>query len=165
MIGFSLVAVFILLGGTPDTRASADEGKKAVVQHQSDVANVVKKLEKIADLDKGIEVEVDNVAKKEKEAGEKVKGKMDAVDKRGGFKTFLIGSDYKNLGELRSELVTTENSLNRLNKALEKTTDDAVKTDLRTQISELSSIKTEAESFVKSMEGRFSLFGWLARMF
>jgi hypothetical protein len=34
---------------------------------------------------------------------------MNAVDKRGAFKTFLIGSNYKNLGELGSELVTTDN--------------------------------------------------------
>jgi len=165
LFGFSLVVVFTLLAGVSSVNASSDKGKEAGEQHRSDVAEVVKKLEKIADEDNKIETEVEDVVEEEKKASEKVKEKMSAVDERGGFKTFLIGSDYKNLGELRSELVTTDNSLNRLNRALEKTTDDSIKADLQAQINELSEIKSEAEDFVKSIEGKFSLFGWLARMF
>lgn len=165
LFGLSLIAAFTLLVGVSTTYASSDEGEKAGEQHRSDVAKVVQKLEKIANEDNDIESEVKDVAQEEESASEKVKEKMDAVDKRGGFKTFLIGSDYKNLGELRSELVTTDNDLNRLNKAFVKSKDDSVKADLQAQINELTTIKSEAEDFAKSIEDKFSLFGWLVRMF
>lgn len=164
LFGSSLIVFFTLLSSASFAYAVSDEGEIAGEKHRSDVAEVVKKLEKIADKDISIGKEVMDVAKEEKDASEKVKDKMNAVDKRGGFKTFLIGSDYKNLGELRSELVRTDNDLNRLNKALGKATDVSIKADLEAQIKELSAIKSEAEDFAKSIDGKFSLFGWLVRM-
>ena len=165
LLGSSLAVVFTLLAGVSNVYASSDKGMKTGEQHRSDVAQVVQELEKIADKDNKIAKELKAVAQEEKKASEKVKEKMNAVDERGGFKTFLIGSDYKNLGELRSELVTTDNDLTRLKKALEKATDASVRADLEAQINELSKIKSDAEAFVKSIEGKFSLFGWLVRMF
>jgi len=164
LFSFSVIVVFILLAGASTIYADSEEGRTVGEKHRKDVSEVVQKLEKIANEDKKIKTEVEDVAEEETDSSEKVKEKMDAVDKRGGFKTFLIGSDYKNLGELRSELVTTDNGLARLNKALEKTTDETIKADLQAQITELSTIKSEAESFVKNIEGKFSLFGWLVKM-
>jgi hypothetical protein len=104
------------------------------------------------------------VAKEEKDSVEGVSAKMEQVEKRNGFKTFLIGSDYKNLGALRSELVTTQNHIDRLTKSLERATSTENKVDLEKQIAELEGIRTKAEAFVKDQEGKFSLFGWLVKM-
>lgn len=134
-------------------------------QHRSEVAKVVQGLVKVANKDNKIGEEVRTVAQQEKDSGDKVKEKMNTVEKRNGFKTFLIGSDYKNLGDLRSELVTTQNNLDRLNVALEKTTSSTTKAELQTQIDKLSAILTNAKNFIKSEEGKFSLFGWLVKMF
>jgi cytoskeletal protein RodZ len=134
-------------------------------QHRSEVAKVVQSLVKVANKDSNIGEEVRAVAQQEKDSGDKVKEKMNTVEKRNGFKTFLIGSDYKNLGDLRSELVTTQNNLDRLNAALEKTTSSTTKAELQTQIDKLSTILTNAKNFIKSEEGKFSLFGWLLKMF
>ncbi|MBC7766531.1 hypothetical protein H7Y21_00860 [Arenimonas sp.] len=162
LFGLSLVAVFVLC--TTNTYASSDE-EETGEQHRSEVAKVVQKLEKIANEDDYIEIEVEDVAQEEKSSSEKVKEKMDAVDKRGGFKTFLIGSDYKKIEELKSELDATDTDLNKLNKALEKSKDNSIKADLKVQINELTTIKFKANDFVKNMEEKFSLFGWLVRMF
>jgi len=54
---------------------------------------------------------------------------------------------------LRSELVVAQNYLDRLNNALEKTTTDSVKTELKTQIDELAKIKSETENFCEE-------YGW-----
>lgn len=164
-LGFSLVVAFILILSTSNAYADSDEGVKAGKEHRNEVAKVVQKLEKIADEDNDIEDEVKDVAQEEKSSSEKVKEKMDAVDDRGAFKTFLIGSDYKNLGELRSELVKTDNALNRLNKALGRAKDNSIKADLQAQINELTTIKSKANVFVESIDGKFSLFGWLVKMF
>ncbi len=134
-------------------------------QYRSDVAAVVQKLINVANRDRGIGEEVKTVATEQKDMSETVQEKITTVENRGGLKTFFIGSDYKNLGALRSELVTTQNHLDRLQKALEKTTSTTVQDDLKTQIKELEVIKTRAESFVKQHESKFSLFGWLVRLF
>ena len=134
-------------------------------QHRSEVAKVVQGLVKVANKDSNIGEEVRVVAQQEKDSGDKVKEKMNTVEKRNGLKTFLIGSDYKNLGALRSELVTTQNNLDRLNAALEKTTSSTTKAELQAQIDKLSTILTNAKNFIKSEEGKFSLFGWLLKMF
>jgi chromosome segregation ATPase len=137
-------------------------------QHKNDVEKVASKLEKIANKNKDndeMENEVKNIIKEEKDVSEKVKEKMDTVNQRGGFKIFFIGADYKNLGELRSDLQTTENHIDRLNKVLEKTTSTTTKAELQTQIQNLSTIQKNAENFISSEEGKFSLFGWLVKMF
>ncbi len=90
---------------------------------------------------------------------------MDRVENRSGFKVFFIGTDYKNLGELRSEMVTTQNHLDRLNKAMERASSTTVKEDLEAQIKELEIIKNKADGFIKANENKFSLFGWLVRLF
>ena len=134
-------------------------------EHRSRVANVVQELIRIADRDGGIGEEVRVVAQEEREVGEKVKEGVEAVEERGGFKTFFVGSDYKNLGALRSEMVTTSNHLDILNNALGEAEDESVKADLEAQIAELANIKAEVETFIEEMEGKFSLFGWLVKAF
>jgi len=162
-ISFYLVlATVIMLSGSVVVFAKAGEvGEK----HRSDVVKVVQELEKVADKDEAIKDEVKTVAKEEDEMSKSVSDKIKKVEDRSGFKTFLIGSDYKSLGELRSEIVTTENRINRLTNALERMTGTTTKAELETQITELKTIQTKAESFIKAQEGKFSLFGWLVKMF
>jgi len=166
MIYIGIVACALAsLGATNVLANDSREYKGAGEEHRSKVAEVVKKMEKTAGMDLKIRDEVKTVAQEEKNSSEVIKEKMDMVEKRSGFKTFLTGSDYKNLGDLRSELVTTQNRLDRLNKALDRATSTTIKADLEAQIKELEAIKTKADTFVKDNENKFSLFGWLVRMF
>lgn len=161
MYAFSLLAMFSLALVAHAENATSSLGE----QHRSHVSNFVQQLERVAGKDRTVGAEVKAVAQEEREISEKVKEKMEGIEKRGALRTFLIGSDYKNLGALRSDLVTTQNHIERLNKALERTDSSSTKAELETQIKDLTDIQTKAENFVKSMEGKFSLFGWLARMF
>jgi hypothetical protein len=161
----SFACTLSLVGATSVFAQSENGSKQTGEQHRSAVANVVQELIKIGDRDIIIGEEVKTVAQEEKGQSEIIKEKMDNVENRSGFKTFFIGSDYKNLGELRSELVTSQNHLDRLNKALERATSETIETDLEEQIAELETIKTKAESFVKENESKFSLFGWVVRLF
>ena len=169
---FSVLFMFVLVSATnvyADEASSTEKLEKATSsmgeQHRNRVSEIVQELNKVADKDNKIGDEVKVVAQEEKDISEKVKEKMDKVEKRGGFKTFLIGSDYKNLGALRSDLVTTKNHIERLNKALERANSSTTQTELEAQIKDLTDTQTKAEAFAKSMEGKFSLFGWLLRMF
>ncbi|MAF20799.1 MAG: hypothetical protein CMI55_03910 [Parcubacteria group bacterium] len=57
------------------------------------------------------------------------------------------------------------NHVNRLTKARERVTSDEVKADLGAQIAVLEEANVKAETFVKENEDKFSLFGWLIKLF
>ena len=133
--------------------------------YRSNVANVVSKLKDVAGKDKNIGEEVRQIAKEQEESVEEVESAKEAVEEKGGFRVFLIGTDYKNIGVLRSKIVTTQNHLQRLVKAIDRTTDPETKAELEKRVLELQDIKTEVETFVKDHEGQFSILGWLVRLF
>lgn len=145
--------------------AKSDKGKEISEQHKSNVANVVKDLTDLADKDTNIGEDVRAVAKEQETSNEHATEAMKAIEARGGFKTFLIGTDYKNIGALRSEVVTTQNSIDRLTKAMDRATDDFVKAELDTQIKALQETNTNATNFINTNESKFSLFGWFVKLF
>ncbi|HET8575214.1 MAG TPA: hypothetical protein VFM02_03545 [Candidatus Paceibacterota bacterium] len=140
-------------------------GKMTSELHRSAVALVVANLKEVAGKDDKIGAEVSAVAETQEVSNDRMSGAMAKVESRGKFKTFLIGSDYKNLGIIRSEIVTTNNSIDQLKKAEEKTTDPEVKADLQTQVEALIKTQTETNAFVQAHEDSFSLFGWLVKLF
>jgi hypothetical protein len=163
IIAILLLTVFFLSGAK--TFAQEEDKGKMSEQHRNNVAKVVEEIKKAADKDAVIGEEVKIVADEENETAKDVSAKMEMVEKRGGFKTFLIGSDYKNLGALRSELMTTQNHIDRMTKSLERSSSSEAKTDLEIQIKALDGILVKAQAFATDLEGKFSLFGWLVRMF
>lgn len=158
---FSLV--FVL--ATTIALAKSDKGNEMSQQHQSKVAKVVQELTELAGKDQNIGEEVRVVAQEQKESNERATEAIEAIEERGGFKTFLIGTDYKNIGALRSELVTTQNHINRLARAKERTTSDEVKVELDAQITALREANINAETFIQENQDKFSLFGWLVKLF
>ena len=161
----TIVLLLILASSASVALAQSEKGKAMSEQHRSKVAETVQALTDLADKDKNIGEDVRVVAQEQESSNERVTKAMKTVEARGGFKTFLIGTDYKNIGALRSELVTTQNSIDRLTKAKERATDDSVKTDLDAQIKALGETNTNALNFIKTNESKFSLFGWFVRLF
>jgi hypothetical protein len=66
---------------------------------------------------------------------------------------------------MRSEIVKTQNRLEKLNELLADAQTEADKTELQNQIQKLTAEQTRIENFIKSQNGKFSLFGWLVKMF
>ncbi|MCK9351203.1 MAG: hypothetical protein WCT49_00890 [Candidatus Paceibacterota bacterium] len=161
----SAVVLFAFIFAGSASAFAEGKGEKMSEQHRNNVAKVVEELEKVANKDGAIGEEVKTVAQEEKDTVAGVSEKMEKVESRNGFKTFLIGSDYKNLGAIRSEIVTTQNHIDRLTKSLERATSTEAKAELQAQIDSLKGIQTKVETFVKDHEGKFSLFGWLVKMF
>ena len=133
--------------------------------HRSKVAEAVLKLVELAGKDKNIGEEISQVAKEEDESSEKVAEAIKEVENRGKFKTFLIGTDYKNIGAIRSEIVRSDNNIDRLAKAKERTLDPILKAELDVQVAALQKANDDAEAFVKANESKFSIFGWLVKIF
>jgi hypothetical protein len=90
---------------------------------------------------------------------------MEKIEKRNKIQTFLLGTDYKNLGALRSEIVQTRNRLDQLDKLIEKAQSESDKTELQNQVKTLEQEQAKIDNFIKAQDGKFSLFGWLVKLF
>ena len=135
-------------------------------EHRSTVATFVQSLLNIADKEQGgIGEEVKAIAQAQNDTKDKMADGIDKIQTRNKVKTFLIGTDYKNLGALRSEMVQTRNRLEQLNKLMENVQNEGDKTEFQNQIQTLEQEQTRIESFIKAQEGKFSLFGWLVKLF
>mgnify|MGYP001600588188 FL=1 len=161
----SLALITSLISTVSAQNDKAQKGAGTSATHKSAVAGVVQDLRNLADKDFQIGVEIRTVAKEQEQSNSSSTKAMQEIEKRGGFKTFLIGTDYKNIGTLRSEIVTTQNSIDRLTRAKERTTDELVKADLDAQIKALEEANTSALNFIQENENKFSLLGCLVRLF
>ncbi|MEM3714622.1 MAG: hypothetical protein QXF82_06710, partial [Nitrososphaeria archaeon] len=99
--------------------------------------------------------------KQQNESATKTIQAMERIQTRNKIKTFLIGTDYKNLGALRNELVQTRNRLEQLKRLMERIENESDKIELQNQIQVLEQEQARIENFIRSQEGKFSLFGWL----
>ncbi|MFH1454858.1 MAG: hypothetical protein ABIF22_00845 [bacterium] len=141
------------------------QGQMNVKQHQSAVANFTRSLLEVANRQGDIGEQVRTIAQEQNQSASTTVQAMEKVQTRSKFKTFLIGTDYKNLGSLRSEVVQTENRLKQLNKLIENVNNEGDKAELQNQVQTLEQEQIKIENFIKAQEGKISLFGWLARMF
>lgn len=134
-------------------------------EYRSEVAKFVQTLLSAGARMGGIGEEVRKIASEQASSTEKVASAVEKVEKRNKIKTFLIGSDYKNLGAIRSELVTTKNRLQRLSREVERMASSTDKTAVAAEIASLEQERARIEAFVKSNESKFSIFGWAVRLF
>lgn len=141
-----------------------NQGQTNAQLHRSVVANFVQTLVRVADREGGIGEQVRVIAQQQNQSASTTAVALEKVENRGKIKTFLIGSDYKNLGALRSELVQTRNRIEQLTRLADKAT-SADKADLLQQIKNLQQEQTWIENFIKTNENKFSLFGWLVKLF
>ncbi|KND47675.1 MAG: hypothetical protein AB201_01935 [Parcubacteria bacterium C7867-006] len=134
-------------------------------EHRSAVSTVVKNLLMVANRDGGIGAEVRLVAQEQASTSAKVKTDIDELNSESKLKVFLLGPNYRNIGELRSTIVTTQNHIERLKKAEQKTASVSVKADLQAQIKALEGISSSTQAFVEANENKLSLFGWVVHIF
>ena len=142
------------------------QGQVNAEQHRSRVANFVQSLLNVADREPGgIGEQVRVIAQQQNQSASTTVQAMEKVQTRNRIMTFLFGSDYRNLGVLRSEMVQTRNRLEQLNRLMENVQNEDDQTELQNQIQALEQEQERIENFIKEQEGKFSLFGWLIRLF
>jgi hypothetical protein len=133
-------------------------------EHRAAVAEFVENLLLVADREGGIGEQVRVIAQQQNQAVSSTIQIMEKVQTRSRVRTFLFGSDYKNLGALRSETVQTRNRLEQLNRLMESAQNEGDKTELQNQIQALEQEQEKIENFVNDRESKFSLFGWLTKL-
>ncbi len=146
------------------TTANA-QGKLMSETHRSAVATFVKSLLNLVDREGGIGTEVREIAKSQNDSATTTASAIKKVENRGSIRTFFFGSDYKNLGIIRSEITTTSNNIARLKSLLDRTTNNTDRVELNVQIQALESEQIKLDAYVTARENTFSLFGWFTRLF
>ncbi|MCX6731675.1 MAG: hypothetical protein NTX55_01670 [Candidatus Parcubacteria bacterium] len=167
LLAFFLTLIIAFCFSTLPAKAQNDKQINGT-EHKNTVATFVQKLSKVADKEKGeMGEQVKAVARAQEEIKDKVADTIDKIQNRNKIKTFLIGTDYKNIGQLRSEMVKTGNQIDQLERLLNKatTTSEETKTTLQGQIQTLQQDQQKIEDFLKANESKFSLFGWFAKLF
>lgn len=142
-----------------------NKGQFNAEAHRSTVANFVQSLSTVAEKESGIGQEVKVIAQQQNDIKERTSDLINAVENRSKVKTFFIGTSYKNLGELRSQMVQTRNRIEQLKQLAEKAENETDKTELQNQIQTLEQEQTDINSFITQNESKFSLFGWAVKLF
>ncbi|MDD5068341.1 MAG: hypothetical protein PHS53_02885 [Candidatus Pacebacteria bacterium] len=140
-------------------------GSVTAEAHRSTVATFVKTLLAVADREGGIGAEVRAVAQAQNDSATTTASAMAKVEERGAVRTFLFGSDYKNLGVIRSQIAVTSNNIDRLKKLLDRTTSVEARAELNAQIQVLQDEQVKLDAFVTAHEDTFSVFGWFVKLF
>lgn len=138
---------------------------KLIEERKAEIAAIKDKLLEIAKKNSRVAEDVNAVADDVEQAGNDAVDSQTKIEERSKLKTFLFGSDYKNLGTLRSTLVSTQNQIDRLTKAKERTTNSTTIAEIDAQIAKLTEMKDKATNFVSNNESKFSLFGWVRKIF
>jgi hypothetical protein len=148
------------------TKAQVSKSTSATApgtENRSPVATFVQELLKVADREKGIGAQVRLIAQQQQESNEKTADATTKIEKRSKLKTFFLGSDYKNLGILRSEIVKTEAEIAQLQVLIAKATTTTAKATLTAQLSVLQAQQVKVQSFINAHADTFSLFGWMLK--
>lgn len=151
-------------GSETSTSAKA-KGELNAESHRSSVASFVKSLLTIADREGGIGSQVRVVATSQQNSASTSANAIAKVENRGSIRNFFFGSDYKSLGDIRSEMATTSANIAKLKSLLAGATNDSDKAELSAQIQVLENSQVQVEAFVKAHESSFSLFGWFTKRF
>jgi len=145
----------------------SDDDTENSREHGNKISESVKKLLEVAKetskQDRGIGDEVSKIAKEEGDMSTTTTEAIKKVENRNFLVSLLVGADLKNLGQLRSSIVTTENHINALNNIKTRVTAD-IATTLDAEIASLNQEKVRLESVVKDNEDVFSLFGWFVKL-
>ncbi|MFA5208404.1 MAG: hypothetical protein WC428_07225 [Candidatus Paceibacterota bacterium] len=143
-----------------------DNGKINGEEHRNNISTVVQNLLNAADNEQGeIGDQIRVMAQQQNQSKDDIANTIDKVNARNGLKIFLIGLDYKNIGQLRSEIANTDNRIDRLNTLLGKLENSQDITTIQDQIKTLEENRQKINDIVKANESKFSLFGWFVKLF
>ena len=145
--------------------ASSSSAHAAAETHRSAVAEVVASLLAVSERSGGIGAEVRAVAQSQQETASSTAEAVAKVAGRSAVMSFLFGTDWKSLGEIRSAVARGNADIARLERAAEDAGSASVRAELEAQIEALATEQEELAAFVAEHESKFNLFGWFTKLF
>jgi hypothetical protein len=147
------------------SKTKDNKGQFNAESHRSIVDTFVQSLLAVADRESGIGQEIKAIAQQQNDIKDRASNLISAVENRSKVKTFFIGTSYRNLGELRSQMVNSRNQIEQLKQLAEKAQNEGDKTELQNQIQALEKEQANINNFITQNESKFSLFGWAVKIF
>jgi hypothetical protein len=148
-----------------DKQKDSANANTTAEKHRSAIANFTQSLLSVADRESGIGSQVRIIANQQNETKDRAADLIFAVENRNKLKTFFIGTSYKNIGELRSQMTQTKSQIEQLKQLAEKAENEGDKIELQNQIQVLEQEQTNISNFIAQNESNFSLFGWAVKLF
>lgn len=108
--------------------------------------------------------EILDVIEEVEEDSDVVADAIEAVEAKSTWSTLLFGSDYKNLGQLRSSLAKNTNNIRKLNKFGDEEYIDDESGIVTSQLELLEQERQRIVSVIQENESRFSLLGWVSKL-
>jgi len=87
------------------------------------------------------------------------------IELRNKIKTFLIGSDYKSLGALKSEMLATQDRINRLLDLLPDIQNASDTAEIISKLQDFQQEQIKINNFIAVQKSKLSLLGWLFKFF
>ena len=149
-------------------KADETKGETNAKVHKEKTQEVVKNLEQVAtqeELSGNTETsnQIEAVVAEQEQAQEETAEAIEEIEGEGKIKTFLVGTDYKNLGQLRSSLVQNRNQIRKLTQTMTQNNVDGDATLLQQQLETLMQERERIKTVITTNESAFSLFGWVNR--
>ncbi len=140
-------------------------GQLAAESHRSAVASFVQTLLGVANREGSIGTQIRAVAMAQQDSASTSASAIAKIEAKSGISAFFFGSDYKSLGQLRGEMVTTQNNIDQLKTLLSQATSESDKAELSAQVKVLEDSQIKIDAFVQAYENSFSVFGWFTKWF
>lgn len=144
------------------------KGETNAQLHKKKTDEVIQNLEEAASSEEstgntGAGNQIKQVVQEQEQTQEQTIDAIERVEKRGKIKTFLVGTDYKNLGQLRSTLVHNRNQIRKLTQTINQVQNGGDTTLLQEQLATLMLERERIKAIITANESTFSLFGWVSR--
>ncbi len=130
-----------------------------------DVGEQNNKRVKIGEMtEEEVAEEMEEVAGETEKVQDETVEAINQVEKQNKFKKLLIGTDYKNLGQLRSSLVQNRNQIRQLARLSGVTEDEETQDIIEKQLTVLMQERERIKAVITENESGFSLLGWAFRL-
>lgn len=144
-----------------------EDGDEEETMSPSELAKektAAKRLLKITEVTENPEVveEVEELAEEQEQVETEAEETVEVIDQRPAAVRLLIGPDYKNLGQLRSNIVQIRNNIRKLERIQEKAGEDASPA-VDEALAEMEEKASGLQAQMYEQLSGFSLFGWLFR--
>lgn len=162
--------------GEDENLMMEDDGTESEVGDETDdmmdstmsgrMESAVRKAEQLKERINNPEVgeQLQNSVEAQQHAQERIQETLTDMKARPGFLRFILGPDYKNAGQVRSQLVQMKNQINQLTRLKASIDDPESQQQLQGIIDDLQSQSNQLELQLNNSLTGFSLFGWLSRI-
>jgi hypothetical protein len=151
-----------------ETKVSTQESQEASESGDMIFGNVERirtQIQKLTNkLSKENQDQIQNTLQVQSQVQQRVQNALKNIEQRPAYLRFLIGPDYKNVGQVRSEIVRLDAQVRQLTQLRDSLTNQDDINSVQSVIDDLDSQSTQIQNTLQQQTQGFSLFGWLAKL-